>query len=538
MANAKQIDFLKAGILDAYGNPLSLGKVYTYEAGTSTPKACYTSADKTSLATNPIILDAYGQATVYGEGNYSLVIKTAVDITISTLHNFHYSIPTISNKMITSISADYSALNTDQIIKCNTAAGNITLNLPTAVGNSGREITVIKASADANTVILTPSGAETIIGSSSYTLSSAYDATILVSDGSGWQVESQANSGTVTLTGSQTLTNKVLTTPVLASFYQDAGKTKLISVPATNGITLASTADIATQTGPAIAYPNLTKYALPQGYMVNGKLSISVASHNITLALKGLDGNDPSATNPVKVRIGDSEHTVTTALSVTLNAGTSWMNLGSNELAAREVDVFAYMGYNATDGVVLGFSRFPDGRAYSDFSATATLERYLAVSTRSNAASTDYYEVVGRFACTLGVGATYYWSVPTYSALNLIQQPIRETRKLTWSPTITGFSGTPTTTAYYKLKVDEVIVDIYITGTSSATTFTFTLPIAGAYAHMIPSVITDNSVASQIGNILITNNNIATVYSALIPGGDWTNSGTKSLQWTLLKYLL
>ena len=49
-----------------------------------------------------------------------------------------------------------------------------------------------------------------------------------------------------TLTGTQTLTNKTLTTPVVASFYQDAGKTKLLTAPNTASDTLAAIA--ATQT--------------------------------------------------------------------------------------------------------------------------------------------------------------------------------------------------------------------------------------------------------------------------------------------------
>ena len=50
----------------------------------------------------------------------------------------------------------------------------------------------------------------------------------------------------VSKTGTETLTNKTLTTPVIASIYQDAGKTKLMTVPDTASDTLAAIA--ATQT--------------------------------------------------------------------------------------------------------------------------------------------------------------------------------------------------------------------------------------------------------------------------------------------------
>ena len=45
-----------------------------------------------------------------------------------------------------------------------------------------------------------------------------------------------------TLAGTETLTNKTLTTPVIATFYQDAGKTKLVTVPALSGYIGMSTA--------------------------------------------------------------------------------------------------------------------------------------------------------------------------------------------------------------------------------------------------------------------------------------------------------
>ena len=50
----------------------------------------------------------------------------------------------------------------------------------------------------------------------------------------------------VSLTGTQTLTNKTLTTPVLASFYQDVARAKLMTTPNTASDTLAAIA--ATQT--------------------------------------------------------------------------------------------------------------------------------------------------------------------------------------------------------------------------------------------------------------------------------------------------
>lgn len=171
-----------------------------------------------------------------------------------------------------------------------------------------------------------------------------------------------------------------------------------------------------------------------QGVLNNGRLDVTVASNNLTVALKTLAGNDPSANDIVTARIGDTLYSITAALSVTRNAGTSWCNSGSAELATKEVDYFAYLGYNATDGVVLGFSRIPYANQYSEFSTTATNEKYAAISTTTNAAATDFYQNIGRFAATLSAGAGFTWTVPTCTALNLVQRPIYETRILTWAP--------------------------------------------------------------------------------------------------------
>lgn len=156
----------------------------------------------------------------------------------------------------------------------------------------------------------------------------------------------------------------------------------------------------------------------------------TVTSNNLTVALKTLAGNDPSALDPINIRIGNTIRTITSALSVTKNAGTNWCNAGSTELATKEIDYFVYLGYNATDGVTLGFSRIPYGALYSDFSATTTNEKYCAISTITNATASDVYTNIGRFAATLSAGAGYTWSVPTFTTANLVNRPIYETRWL------------------------------------------------------------------------------------------------------------
>jgi len=220
-----------------------------------------------------------------------------------------------------------------------------------------------------------------------------------------------------------------------------------------------------------------SQYA-PQGFLINGKIVPSVASNNLTVAIKGMDGNDPSASNPVYVRIGDTVRTLTAALSVTKNAGTNWFNAGATELATKEIDYFVYLGYNTTDGVVIGFGRIPSANEYGDFSTTSTNEKYCAISTTTNAVSGDDYELVGRFAATLSAGAGYTWSVPTFTNKNLIQRPIYETRFLSYVPTLTWSAGVAPSgspginTHTYKITYNNMHVSNFVDGYSAGTSVT------------------------------------------------------------------
>lgn len=59
--------------------PLSFGRVYTYETGTTSYKVTYKDEDKTVQNTNPVLLDAYGQADICLDGKYRIVVTDEHD---------------------------------------------------------------------------------------------------------------------------------------------------------------------------------------------------------------------------------------------------------------------------------------------------------------------------------------------------------------------------------------------------------------------------------------------------------------------------
>lgn len=77
------VPFPKFSALDSDGNPLSGGLLYTYEDGTTTPQSTCTDNACLTPNSNPVVLDANGQADVWltpGVG-YKFILKDVDDIT-------------------------------------------------------------------------------------------------------------------------------------------------------------------------------------------------------------------------------------------------------------------------------------------------------------------------------------------------------------------------------------------------------------------------------------------------------------------------
>ena len=210
----------KQQIFGSDGAPLVGGKIFTYAGGTSTPIATYTDYTAGTANTNPIILDSLGQANIWLLTNtsYKFIVKTATDVLLYTVDNI------ITPIDITTFASPPPIGNTTP----NTGAFT-TLTASGAVTFTGTGATKVNAGTTAerptpsNGMIrynTTTSLLEAYIGSAWTNVGSV----LSVATGTGLTGGPITGTGTIaidstvaTLTGTQTLTNKTLTTPNIDS---------------------------------------------------------------------------------------------------------------------------------------------------------------------------------------------------------------------------------------------------------------------------------------------------------------------------------
>lgn len=205
--------------IDYNGEPLINGKVYTYEAGTTTPKLSWKDQDEISFNTNPVILDDSGRAEIWINGAYKIIINNADDELIYTADN----VISYSDADFSGLTATIADLNTtaaeaeiffndqsptlndrSKIFLMNAASISLNVNLPSIVSlgtaDSKYRITIKKIDKSNNLVSILPNGIQTIDGRNSYILYDYNDFVELIADGSNWNViSSQIRDTIITL---------------------------------------------------------------------------------------------------------------------------------------------------------------------------------------------------------------------------------------------------------------------------------------------------------------------------------------------------
>ena len=150
----KQVDFLMSGYRDSNDVALSGGKVYVYEDELlSTPATLYTDRAGSVAAPNPVILDIYGRAEVYGDGVFTFVIKTSDDVSVETILSAEYKSSISDTTTIEDTLADLEA-TVDEIgdtyLKLDASNAPLSGNLPMG-GNKITNVAVPTLSTDVAT---------------------------------------------------------------------------------------------------------------------------------------------------------------------------------------------------------------------------------------------------------------------------------------------------------------------------------------------------------------------------------------------------
>ena len=97
--------------------------------------------------------------------------------------------PTISiTNAVATKTADYTLTASDDLVKGDASGGAITLTLPTAVGNSGKEFFIKKIDSTGNSVTVAGDGSETIDGSATQVITAQWTTLTIISDGANWLI--------------------------------------------------------------------------------------------------------------------------------------------------------------------------------------------------------------------------------------------------------------------------------------------------------------------------------------------------------------
>lgn len=99
MADALQVSFLIAGLVDTDGLPLVSGTVGFFETDGVTPKTIWEDADKLVVSANPVTLDARGTAQVWADGLYSIEIKDSSGSVIETIESLLFDPSTVTSEL-------------------------------------------------------------------------------------------------------------------------------------------------------------------------------------------------------------------------------------------------------------------------------------------------------------------------------------------------------------------------------------------------------------------------------------------------------
>lgn len=215
------------------GTPLAGGKLYTYQAGTTTPQVTYTDQTGATPNANPITLDANGECSMWLDPSlsYKFVLQdsngvvqwtvdsvvgilipnavstaalqdqavttqkvadgaiTAAKLATGAITRTAMNQGTIAKSNVATKTAAYTLTDNDDIILVDCTLGAITITLPAASGEQGRIFTITKKDTTQNIVTIARTGTDLISGETSQSIVNPNNSLDIYSDGSNWYVK-------------------------------------------------------------------------------------------------------------------------------------------------------------------------------------------------------------------------------------------------------------------------------------------------------------------------------------------------------------
>lgn len=216
--------------------------------GQTTKAAAFDALSPMTTGGDIIYGGASGTGTRLANGSSGQVLTSAGGTSAPT-----WSALTPGIATVTTIGSTYTVLTTDNVILANSSGGSAyNITLYTAVGNSGRTITIKRTNAfNAHAITIATTGGQTIDANTQTTrLDTEYETFVLVSDGSNWFVLDHDYSMiwkvyTPTYTGFGTATD-------VKSQWRRVGGSLEVTITFTTGTCTAVTAQVSLPTGISI----------------------------------------------------------------------------------------------------------------------------------------------------------------------------------------------------------------------------------------------------------------------------------------------
>lgn len=178
------IPYISGQYFDSNGDPLNGGKIYAYEAGTTTPKDTFTEQDGNTANANPVILDSAGKADIWlGEGAYKFVITDSADNTIQTIDNVVAVESTAYVADVNSVSTNTN-ITVDYLNEHVNCTASLTLTL-LAAADAGSTFMFSVYNDSSGSVTIDADGSEEINGATTLVLAPG-ESTLLICDGTEW----------------------------------------------------------------------------------------------------------------------------------------------------------------------------------------------------------------------------------------------------------------------------------------------------------------------------------------------------------------